>query len=519
MRTALVISLLGASVTGLQCAAEPAFGGPESAKAVDVVLEDAARPGRLVRHAAKVFVDATYEGDLAALANAPFRTGREGRDEFGEPHAGRVYLRFGTSELLPGSTGEADGATEAYCFRFHVTNVTANRVPIEKPSNFRREDYSTMLGEIRSGKATRFRDFIQLIPMPGGKFELNSDHPHPDTGVPSESLDLAEENWDWPTATPARRQEIYDRYLAHNVGLIWFLQHDPEVPAAIREDAKQWGWCRDEWPDHIHIPRQIYVRQGRRVEGDAMLTERDAEIDPELRRTRLQPTSVGIVEWAFDPHGCHRYDPAHPGVREGYFFIDHEPFQIPFGVLVPRTIDGLLVPVACSCSHVAYNALRMEPVFMALGEASGLAAHLAVRSGVAVRRVQVAELQRLLVEAGGVITFYDDLPFGSPHFAALQWLGARGLNPGYQATPDRLLTRRDGWTKLTRILRSEGRTWPEPQTDPEAALRGGDLAKWLREAGYEPPADAAPAAQGDQPLCVAEFADMLYRTLSVRNDE
>lgn len=481
-----------------------------------VVLEDAARPGRLIRHAAKVFVDATYEGDLAALANAPCRTGREGRDEFGEPHAGHVYLRFGTSELLPGSTGEADGATEAYCFRFHVTNVAANRVLIEKPENFRREDYATMLQEIRSGKARRFHDFVQLIPMPGGKFELNSDHPHPETGVPSESLDLAEENWEWPTATAARRREIYDRYLAHNVGLIWLLQNDPELPLAIREDARQWGWCRDEWPDHDHVPRQIYVRQGRRIEGAAILTERDAEIDPELRRTRLQPTSVGVVEWAFDPHGCHRYDPVHPGVREGYFFIDHEPFQIPYGVLVPRTIDGLLVPVACSCSHVAYNALRMEPVFMALGEASGLAAHLAVRRGVPVRHAPVAELQRLLVEAGGVITFYDDLPFGSPHFAAFQWLGARGMNPGYQATPDRPLTRRDGWTKLGRILRSEGITWSAPQIDPEAPLRGSDLAAWLREAGYEPPADAVPEAHGEQPLHLAQFADMLFRTLAPR---
>ena len=140
---------------------------------------------------------------------------------------------FGNTQPGPGSTGEPDHATEAYCFRFHVTNLAANRVPIEKPKDFNREDYRFELADIRSGKATQFRHFVQLIPMPGRKFEMNSDHPHPDTGVPSESLDLAEENWAWPEASMTRRREIYDRYLTHNVGLLWLLQNDPEVPATF----------------------------------------------------------------------------------------------------------------------------------------------------------------------------------------------------------------------------------------------------------------------------------------------
>jgi len=113
--------------------------------------------------------------------------------------------------------------------------------------------------------------------------------------------------------------------------------------------------------------------------------------DPDLKRTRVQPTSISVIEWAFDPHGHHKYDTAQPGVREGYFFVDHEPFQVPRGVLVPRKIDGLLVPVACSCSHVAYNALRMEPVFMALGEVCGIAAHLAIKGKAELRNVPVAQ--------------------------------------------------------------------------------------------------------------------------------
>lgn len=156
----------------------------ENGRLKAVVLEDRSHPGSLSKFIAEVFVDATYEGDLAAAAKAPYRTGRENRGEYGEPHAGRVYIRHGEDQLLPGSTGEGDSATEAYCFRFHVTNVAGNLVPIEKPQNYNRDDYRPVLEDIRSGKATKFRHIIQVIPMPNGKFELNSDHPHADTGVP-----------------------------------------------------------------------------------------------------------------------------------------------------------------------------------------------------------------------------------------------------------------------------------------------------------------------------------------------
>ena len=271
------------------------------------------RPARPIREAQREGVRRRHlRGRPGRHGRRAYRTGREARSEFGEPHAGRIYMRFGTTQPLPGSTGEADGATEAYCFRFHVTKVAANRVPVEKPKNYNRDDYRFVLEDIRSGKVTTPRDIIQFYAMPNGKFELNSNHPNPDTGVPSESLDLAEENWSWPEASPAKRQQIYQRYLTHNVGLFWLLQNDPEVPSAVREDARQYGWCRDEWPANGHVPRQVYVRQGRRIVGDYMLTERDGDLDAALDRTRVQPTSIGIVEWSFDSHACHKYDPAPP---------------------------------------------------------------------------------------------------------------------------------------------------------------------------------------------------------------
>lgn len=479
---------------------------------ISMALEDRTRSGREVEVAARVFIDATYEGDLAAMAGAPFRTGRESRAEYGEPHAGRIYMKFRESTPLPGSTGEADNATQAFCFRFHVTNDPAKRVTIEKPAGYNRADYHFVLDDIRSGKVKAFRQVIQVYPMPNGRFELNSDHVNPQTGVPSESLDLAEDNWAWPTATPAQRREIYKRYLTHNVGMIWLLQNDEEVPAALREDAKQYGWHRDEWPTNGHMPRQVYVRQGRRIVGDALLTQKDAEVDPALGRTQVRKDSIAVIEWAFDPHGHHKYDPAHPGVREGYFYVDHEPFQVPYGVVVPKKIDGLLVPVACSCSHVAYNAVRMEPVFMVLGEACGIAAHLAIARKTEVRKAPAAELQAMLAERGGVVTFYEDLPFNDPDFAAFQYLGARGLNKGYRADKAQLLTRGDGAERLARILKSEGRQWELPGGATSDALSTAELSRWLEQAGYRA---ARPAGDGAQ-IDLARFARTVYAAIRPR---
>jgi hypothetical protein len=161
---------------------------------------------------------------------------------------------------------------------------------------------------------------------------------------------------------------------------------------------------------------------------------------------------------------------------------------------------------------VAYNAVRMEPVFMALGQVAGIAAHLAIQDVVPVRRVPTGKLQQLLVERGGVVTFYDDLNFDDPDFAAFQWLGARALNPGYKATPDIKLTRRDGWTKLKRILEAEGRPWTEPQENPTLPLRGDELAQWLRQAGYQPEVGRF-AALKTQSVVLKQFANLVYQTL------
>lgn len=379
------------------------FGAP--VQLVAITAEDPGSPGKNTEFRAKIFIDATYEGDLAALAGVPYRVGREGRADFDEPHAGHVYVRFKDYNLLPGSTGEADDGIQAFCFRFHLTEDQANSVPVEKPAGYRREDYVHVLAQIADGKITRFNQVIQLYEMPNEKFEVNSDHPHPDTGVPAESLDLAEENWGWPEAGPEERRRIFERYWSHNEGLVWLLQHDEAVPSSIRNEAIQWGFPKDEFTDNRHRPHHIYVRQGRRIWGEYTLTQNDAKPTFETGLPAGQPDGISVVEFEFDSHAVLNYDPAYPQLRPGYFFVSHDPFQIPYRAVVPKCVDGLLVPVACSATHVAYSALRMEPVFMALGEACGIAAMTAQTSSTSVRAVDVKIVQREIVKRGGVILY------------------------------------------------------------------------------------------------------------------
>lgn len=384
--------------------AAPKDFGP-TVKLVSLTAEDLSRPGKTTEFRAQSFIDCTYEGDLAALSGVPYRVGRESRATFGEPHAGHIYVRFKDYNLLPGSTGEADDGIQAFCFRFHLTKDKANAVPVEKPAAYNRGDYRHVLSQIAEGKITRFTQVIQLYEMPNGKFEVNSDHPHQDTGVPAESLDLAEENWRWPEAGPAERERIFARYWSHNEGLVWLLQNDPAVPQAIRDEASQWGFPKDEFTDNRHRPHHIYVRQGRRIWGEYTVTQNDAKPVFATGLPARHADGVAVAEFEFDSHAVRKFDPAHPLLRPGYFFISHDPFQLPYRIMVPKCVDGLLVPVACSASHVGYQALRMEPVFMALGEACGIAATAALREKTEVRAVDVSAVQRVILKRGGVILF------------------------------------------------------------------------------------------------------------------
>lgn len=368
-----------------------------------LVIKDLARPKDVFEVVAGVFIDATYEGDLAAMAGVPFRVGRESRGEYGEEIAGRIYSDIDARKVLPGSTGEGDLGIQAYCFRFPLTNDPANRIPIAKPVGYNRDDYVHLLADVRAGRIKTLRDVIQMRPAPNKKVITNNDHTHTAKGHPSQSFDLAEENWDWPTASPATRERIFQRTWTYNEGMLWLLQNDPEVPETVRAEISQWGLCRDEFTTNNNRPWHIYVREGRRIFGEVTVTARNADPDPATGRPALRKDSIAVAEYGFDSHQVSKYDPDFPGVREGYVLAKHRPFQLPYGMVVPERVDGLLVPVACSASRIAYSSIRMEPVFMAIGEACGIAAHRAVTDGVEVRAIDLSAVQREIVRRGGVI--------------------------------------------------------------------------------------------------------------------
>jgi hypothetical protein len=459
---------------------------------------------------AKIYIDATYEGDLAAMSKLPYRVGRESRNRYNEAHAGRIYMRFGTNELLPGSTGEGDNAIQAFCFRFIVTKRPSNRATILKPATYNRDDYKYLLADIRAGKITKFEQVFGIFALPNGKYQLNSLHAVAKTGVPSESLDLAEENWAWPESTPIHRHKIYERYRDHNVGLIWMLQNDEELPASLRDGSREYGWCRDEWINNGNIPRQVYMREARRIQGLYNVTENDGNLDSELQRTALRPDSIAVVQWEFDSHACHKFSPEHPGVREGYTFVPHTPFQVPYGTIVPQQTENVLVPVACSTSHVAYNALRMEPVFMALGQASGIAAHLAITDGISVADVKTDLLQQQIVAQQGVVTYIEDVKFSDPDFAAFQWLGARGFNQGYVAKPEQSLSTAEAAGAFQRVMFASGKSW-KPPVNVDGQMSGHALQKWLLDAGYSLSGEKA---FGSGEFTVRQMAAVLFSVMT-----
>jgi hypothetical protein len=433
---------------------------------------------------AKVFIDASYEGDLYARAGAEYSVGRESRYEYGERHAGRIYSRFGHDELLPGSTGEGDKAVQAYCFRMNMTKVPENRIPVTKPAVYDRNDYLILLDDIKAGLLSvnhrpNTTTPVQFMPKHNGKFEINSNHPSPVLGAPKISLDLPEECWAYPEASYEEREQIVERYKNYHLGFMWFMQNDPEVPETFRQEMSEYGFSKDEYTSNGNFPRQIYVREARRLHGAYVFTQHEDEIVPGLQRTRVHPTSIAIAEYPWDSHGCTRYDPKHPGVREGYFYVEHAPMQIPFEVMIPKTVDGLLVPVALSCSHVGQQTLRMEPGYMAYGQAAGIAAHLSIRGKVQPRNVSIEQLQSELVKQKAVIAYLGDVTREDPDYEAFQYLAVKGFNTGYELKPDELITREEAASCLKRIEKFSKKRWAVPSSQDKGILRTEDLRKWL----------------------------------------
>ncbi|MBI3880289.1 MAG: FAD-dependent oxidoreductase [Verrucomicrobia bacterium] len=325
-----------------------------------------------------VFADATYEGDLFALAKVPYRSWREARSEFNEPHAGVVFCNiakgpapqnavdgnlnihpYGSKQgtIDPTSPFTADRAVQAYNYRFCVTKDPANRIMLTAPPpGYDREEF-VHFG--RKGIATN--------PGPNQKSHMNSPI-------------LPGENHDYPEADWAKREQIIARHKNFALGLIWFLQNDESVSAKQRAEFRQWGLPKDEFADHEHIPHEMYVREARRIVGRHVYTEHDNSLAPGFARTPVMSDSVAVTDWYMDSHSCTTN--SRPGFHyDGKLILTEEsrPGQIPYRSLLPQGVDNLLVPVCLSATHIAWGAVRLEPVWMETGEAAGVAAAMALK--------------------------------------------------------------------------------------------------------------------------------------------
>ncbi len=395
----------------------------------------------------KVFVDGTYEGDLFAGAGARYRLGRESRAEFNELHAGVVYQDYETRTFLAGTTGEGDKRLTAYTFRLCLTTDPANSfVLTQPPQGYDRKNYEGYIDDWKSGRmgppkvmkegvgyfGPTFNTVVRALSIaeiPNRKTDVNM-NPRP-LGFP-----FTEENYGYPEASWEEREKITARIRNLTIGLLYFLQNDEAIPSEQRKLARQYHLAKDEFTDNAHFPWQLYVREARRLRGLYTLSENDTIVGPALGRTKIHEDSIAAGEFPVDSFPVRKREKGHDTALEGYIFmLDNltRPYQLPYRIMVPEAVDGLIVPVAASTTHVAFSTVRVEPTWMALGQAAGTAAHLAIAGDVQPRALDASLLQRELLKQKQVITFFKDIDQSDPAFAAMQYFGARGFFPDYQA--------------------------------------------------------------------------------------
>lgn len=378
--------------------------------------------------AGDVFIDASYEGDLMAIAGVSSTFGRESRDTYDEPLAGirfdktpRVAKTVDASgKLLAGITdwkknlkeGDAHPGVMNFNFRMIVTRDPKHRVPFPKPENYDRSRYQLLANwlekeqERKSETPLSVRQLIGFYPRPNQKFAINNKQ--------SAIISLGHfgGQFDWVEATPEKRKAIYQDHLDYTLGLLHFLATDIIVPASIHAEMKELGLHNQEFVDNNHLPYQLYVREGRRLIGEYVMRQQDVQTDVK------KDDSIGMGSHFMDCHHVQRLAVnENEFINEGRIWRMGYAYQIPYRAITPKAEESsnLLVPVASSFSHVAYCTFRVEATWMVAGESAGVAAVMAAKNGVKVQEVEIADLQKKLREKKQVIDFIPDMPTKCEH--------------------------------------------------------------------------------------------------------
>ncbi|GAB5443309.1 MAG: FAD-dependent oxidoreductase [Fuerstiella sp.] len=368
----------------------------------------------------RMFVDATYEGDLMAAADVSYAVGREANSDFGETLNG-VQKRLNThnhrfvvdvspyvepgnpdSGLVPGvhgnppgKDGTGDDRIQAYCFRMCMSNIAKNRVPFPKPADYDETQFELLFRNFEAGD---LRLPFKPDMMPNGKTDTNNNCAF--------STDNIGANYDYPEGSYEQREAIIRQHETYQKGLMWTLSNHPRVPKTIRDQMSVWGLAKDEFVDNGNWPHQLYIREARRLMSDYVMTEDDC------RRVRKCPDSVGLGSYNMDSHNCQRYI-TEDGLVQNEGDVQESPggpYMISYRSIVPKKgeAENLLVPVCVSSTHIAFGSIRMEPVFMILGQSAATAASIAMEQQISVQEVDYADLRERLLQDGQVL----DLPPG-----------------------------------------------------------------------------------------------------------
>ncbi len=365
---------------------------------------------------AKMYIDATYEGDLMAAAKVSYHIGREANQTYNEKWNGVQALVFqhghyfknntdpyqipgdktsgllpGISTAQPGPNGTADHKVQAYCYRMCLTDQPENKIEFPKPDRYNARDYELLLRVFSTGWNELFNKYD---PIPNHKTDTNNHGPF--------STDFIGMNYAYPEADYTKRKEIIKAHENYQKGLMYFMANDPRMPEKIQQQVRKWGLAKDEFKDNGNWPYQLYVREARRMIGDFVMTENEVLGKKEV----LNP--IGMGSYALDSHNVQRYVTAEGYVQnEGDIGVNApKPYSISYQAIIPRKTEckNLLVPVCLSSSHIAYGSVRMEPVFMILGESAATAASLAIDHKVNIQDVNYNELKNLLLNQKQYLT-------------------------------------------------------------------------------------------------------------------
>ena len=358
---------------------------------------------------AKVFIDCSYEGDLMARAGVSYTVGREPNSQYNETYNG-IQLRdkhqfpdgidpykipgdpssgllWGISPESMGQPGDGDKKVQTYNYRICLTNDAVNRIPITRPEHYDPARYELLLRLLEKKPAKDLWGFLKFDLLPNHKTDINNNGAF--------STDMIGMNYDYPEADPARRQNIARAHTDYTKGLLYFIGHDEHMPADLRKKMLEWGYPKDEYADNDHWTTQMYVREARRMKGAYTMTQANCE-----GRTTVAD-GVGLAAYTMDSHNCQRIVIDGMVKNEGDVQIGgFPPYPISYLSLVPKKEEcrNLLVPVCLSASHIAYGSIRMEPVFMELGQSSAIAAATAIDRHLPVQEVDASGIRELLLK-------------------------------------------------------------------------------------------------------------------------